>query len=285
MSANRDINLAGVIGWPIQHSRSPRLHNFWLSKYRISGFYVPLQVHPDKLEVAVRALPNLGFKGANVTIPHKEKVLDIVDECDPLASRVGAINTLYFEHGEKIVGANTDVFGFTQALCSGSENIGLDNAKAVVIGAGGAARAIVVGLLDLGASEIRIVNRTYEKAVKISERFGKNVQPIKWQQRSESLTQCQVLVNTTSLGMIGNPALDLDVSELPLQATVMDTVYTPLMTPLLKTAKSRGNRVVDGLGMLLHQARPGFAHWFNHDPRVTKDLHAHVLSDLDMISG
>jgi shikimate dehydrogenase len=272
--------LAGVMGWPIAHSRSPRLHNFWLDEYGIDGAYVPLAVPPDKLEMAVRALPALGFRGTNVTLPHKEAMLGIVDRVDDVARRIGAVNTVVVEDDGSLSGSNTDAFGFIEALRAGALDIALDTGPSVVIGAGGAARAIVVALLDAGAPAVRIANRTAARAQALAEEFGAPVTAVDWAGVPAALGDAALLVNSTSLGMSGQPDLDLPLDALPAAAVVMDAVYIPLRTGLLAAAAARGNRTVDGLGMLLHQARPGFARWFGREPEVTDALHAHVLADL-----
>lgn len=272
--------LAGVMGWPISHSRSPRLHNFWLEQYGIDGAYLPLAVRPEQLEQAVRALPVLGFRGCNLTLPHKLQVMDIADEVDEAAQRIGAANTIVVDEDGRLLASNTDAFGFSAALITGAGDADLAGRPAVLLGAGGAARAIVVALLDLGVPEIRVTNRTRTRADELAAAFGARLTVVPWDERDDALAGAGLLVNSTSLGMSGQPPLDLSLEKLPKTAVVMDAVYSPLLTSMLQDAASRGNVAVDGLGMLLHQARPGFARWFGRDPEVTPALRDHVLADL-----
>lgn len=272
--------LAGVMGWPVSHSRSPRLHNFWLEQYGIDGAYLPLAARPEQLEQAVRALPVLGFRGCNLTLPHKLQVMDIADEVDEAAQRIGAANTIVVDEDGRLLASNTDAFGFSAALIAGAGDADLAGRPAVLLGAGGAARAIVVALLDLGVPEIRVTNRTQARADELAAAFGARLTVVPWDERSDALAGAGLLVNSTSLGMSGQPPLDLSLEKLPKTAVVMDAVYSPLLTSMLQDATSRGNVAVDGLGMLLHQARPGFARWFGRDPEVTPALRDHVLADL-----
>lgn len=271
--------LAGVMGWPVGHSKSPRLHGWWLERYGIDGAYLPLPVKPDDLEAALRALPKLGFAGCNLTIPHKEAAMTICDRLDPLAERIGAVNTVIVEPDGSLLGSNSDAFGFIENLKAGAPDWRADSGPAVILGAGGAARALIVGLLDAGAPEIRLVNRSFHRAESLAEIFEPNVEALEWESRSEALAGAALLVNATSLGMTGQPALEIALDALPEGALVTDIVYNPLETPLLATARVRGNPAVDGLGMLLHQARPGFAAWFGREPEVTAELRAFVLGD------
>ena len=271
--------LAGVMGWPVGHSKSPRLHGWWLERYGIDGAYLPLPVKPDDLEAALRALPKLGFAGCNLTIPHKEAAMTICDRLDPLAERIGAVNTVIVEPDGSLLGSNSDAFGFIENLKAGAPDWRAGNRPAVILGAGGAARALIVGLLDAGAPEIRLVNRSFHRAESLAEIFEPNVEALEWESRSEALAGAALLVNATSLGMTGQPALEIALDALPEGALVTDIVYNPLETPLLATARVRGNPAVDGLGMLLHQARPGFAAWFGREPEVTAELRAFVLGD------
>jgi shikimate dehydrogenase len=272
--------LAGVMGWPVSHSRSPPLHNFWLAKYGIDGAYVPLAVRPGDFESTIRVLPKLGFAGANVTVPHKEAALRAVDDVDPVAHRAGAVNTIIVGPGGKLAGRNTDVFGFTAALDARAPGWRNTLGTAVVLGAGGAARAIVVALQDAGAREIRLLNRTPARAEALAAAFGAPVRVGSWQDKDATLCDASLLVNTTTLGMAGQPPLDLRLDDLPRAAVVTDIVYVPLHTPLLAAAAARGNPTVDGLEMLLHQARPGFEAWFGRAPEVGDDLRRHILADL-----
>jgi len=272
--------LAGVAGWPITHSRSPRLHNFWLRRYEIDGAYVPLAIEPGSFHKAVRALPKLGFSGCNVTLPHKEAALRVCDRVDVAARKIGAVNTIVVAEDGSLEGSCTDGFGFLQALKEGAPELDLSGARTLLVGAGGTAKAIAVSLLETGVSELIIVNRTRARAEKLSMNLDGEVAVVDWDQRSEQLDEIQLLVNSTTLGMQGQPQLDLALDALPYDAVVMDAVYTPLSTPLLAAAQKRGNRIVDGLGMLLHQARPGFAAWFGRQPVVDDEVRDHILLNL-----
>jgi shikimate dehydrogenase len=274
--------LAGVMGWPVKHSRSPRLHGYWLKHYEIDGAYVPLAVMPEQLKAAISGLRVLGFRGCNLTIPHKEAVLPFVDELSDVARRIGAINTIVFDDDGRIIGDNTDGFGFMASLGYGAPRWRAGEGAAVLLGAGGAARAISVALLDAGVPCIRLANRTVERAERLAEVLrpiapGRAIDVVTWGKREETLDGANLLVNTTSLGMTGQPRLDISLSALPSEAVVTDIVYAPLETELLAAARARGNLAVDGLGMLLHQARPGFAAWFGRDPEVTDVLRRVVL--------
>ncbi len=271
--------LAGVMGWPVSHSRSPVLHNFWLHEYGIDGAYIPLAVPPESFERALGALALLGFAGVNVTVPHKEAAFAAVDETDRLAGRIGAVNTIVFEDDGRARGTNTDGFGFIESLRTKAPGWSGAAGPAVVLGAGGAARAIVAALQADGAPEIRIVNRTAARGEQLAEEFGSPLTSIAWRERAAALDGAALLVNTTTLGMTGKPPLDLSLDHLPPDAVVNDIVYAPLMTPLLTAAAARGNPAVDGLEMLLHQARPGFALWFGKEPEVSDGLRAAVKSD------
>ncbi len=269
--------IAGLMGWPVKHSRSPRLHGYWLAAHGIDGAYVPLPVAPEKLETALRALPALGFVGTNVTVPHKAPAMALVDRVNPVARRAGAVNTVVVAADGTLEGRNTDAFGFLAALQQDAPGWRADR-PAVIVGAGGSARAVVVALVDAGVAAIRITNRTHEKAEALAE-LGSGIQVVEWQKRATALEGAGLLVNTTVLGMGGQPPLDLDLRALPTDAVVNDIVYSPLETLLLAAARARGNPVVDGLGMLLHQARPAFHAFFGIDPAVTPALRAHVLGD------
>ena len=271
--------LAGVMGWPVGHSRSPRLHGYWLDRYGIDGAYVPLTVSPERVEEAIRALPALGFRGCNVTVPHKEAAYRTVDRLDETAKRMGAVNTIVVREDGSLEGRNTDGFGFIENLKSGASGWKASDGPAVVIGAGGAARAVVASLLDEGAPQVWLVNRTRARAEELAADIGGAIEVADWVSRETLLEGAALVVNTTTQGMVGQPALDLDLATLPTSAVVTDIVYTPLLTPLLTVAQARGNRVVDGLGMLLHQARPGFAAWFGTQPEVTDELKRFVLQD------
>ena len=272
--------LAGVIGWPVDHSRSPRLHGYWLDHYGIDGAYIPLAVAPDDLQAALRALPVLGFSGVNVTIPHKEAVLGLVDEVDPAAARIGAVNTITIGRDGRLIGANSDGFGFLENLRDGAPDWRAGDGPAVVLGAGGAARAVVVALLDAGVGELRVVNRTRARAEALAELDRGRCRVFDWADREAALDGAAMLVNTTSCGMAGQPPLDILLNRLAPGAVVTDIVYVPLKTDLLARAAAEGFTAIDGLGMLLHQARPGFEAWFGRRPVVSEGLRAFVLSDL-----
>ena len=270
--------LAGVLGWPVSHSKSPRLHGYWLERHGIDGAYLPLPVAPENFAQAVRALVDLGFRGANVTVPHKEEALALAlaDEADDNARRIGAANTLVFRDG-KVLAHNTDGFGFLANLEQGAPGW-QPEAPALVLGAGGAARAVIVALLDSGCRELRLCNRTAARAEVLRDTFGGSVRVVPWEEREAALTDLGLLVNTTSLGMEGQPPLSLDLAGLSASAVVNDLVYAPLETPLLAAARRQGNPAVDGLGMLLHQARPGFEAWFGVRPEVDAALRDFVLA-------
>jgi len=277
MTAATRPRAACLIGWPAAHSRSPLIHHYWLRKLDIAGGYVIEAVPPDEFQDFVFRLSLRGFVGANVTLPHKERALEL-SAPDARALAVGAANTLWFEGGE-LHSTNTDVEGFINNLDASSP--GWDGIEeALVLGAGGAARAVVFGLLERGVKRVCLVNRTAERARALAEQFGERVHPAPWERLGELLARAELLVNTTSLGMRGQPPLEVDVGRLPKTAVVADNVYVPLVTPLLATARSRGLRTADGLGMLLHQAVRGFELWFGQRPQVTTELRALVEADL-----
>ena len=269
--------LAGVMGWPVSHSLSPRLHGYWLRELGLDGAYLPLAVHPDDCPEVLKTLPKMGFRGCNLTIPHKEIALEVMDEIDPLARRIGAVNTVVVDADGRLIGRNTDGYGFLKNLQTGAPNWRPEAGPAVVLGAGGAARAVIVALLDAGVAEIRLTNRTRERAEELARTLDGNIVVIDWEQRSDGLDGAELLVNTTVLGMTGQPPLDITLDSLPESATVTDIVYAPLITDLLENARDRGHPIVDGLGMLLHQAVPGFAAWFGVEPVVTEDLRRGIL--------
>jgi shikimate dehydrogenase len=278
MSLSGHTRVAGVFGWPVGHSKSPRLHGYWLDHYKIDGVYIPLPVEPENFIDALRALPRLGFAGANVTLPHKEAALAAVDRADPGARRIGAVNTIVVADDGSLDGSNTDGFGFLENLRQDAPGFEAASGPAVVLGAGGAARALIAALIDAGAPEIRVVNRTPERAEKLIEALGGPCKMVPWDTRGAALDGAALLVNATRLGMTGQGPLDLSLDRLPPTALVNDIVYAPLETALLKAAKARGNKTVDGIGMLLHQARPGFRAWFGVDPAVTQALRDFVLA-------
>lgn len=271
---------AGVVGWPISHSRSPILHGYWLKKYHISGSYEPIPIAPERFEEEFRALAAHGYAGVNVTVPHKAAAARLCDELDDNARRLGAVNTVVIGPNGHFSGSNSDGFGFMENIRQGAPEWLPQAGPAVVIGAGGAARAIVAALLDAGVPEVRLCNRTQARADTLAVEIGGAIKVRAWEERADLLCQAGLLVNCSSLGMVGQPPLEIDLSQLPVAALVTDIVYTPLQTDLLAQAAARGNRVVDGLGMLLHQARPGFAAWFGVQPEVDKQLRDLVLADI-----
>jgi shikimate dehydrogenase len=268
--------LAGVMGFPVLHSRSPRLHNYWLARHGLAGTYVPLTITKERLGAALRALAPLGFSGCNLTIPHKQAALDLVDEVDPLARRIGAVNCVVVLPDGSLAGYNHDAFGYIESVRESQPGWRADAGPVVVIGAGGGARAVLVGLIDQGAREIRLANRTSARARELELELGRPIMAIEWQSREQALDGAAMLVNTTSAGMAGEDALDLSLDRLPATALVSDIVYIPRETPLLAAARSRGNPTVNGLGMLLHQARPAFRAWFGIMPEVTAELRAMI---------
>lgn len=274
--------LAGVIGWPVTHSLSPALHGHWFERYGIDGAYVPLPVRPEDVELAFEALPRLGFRGWNVTIPHKEAAFRLVHEHDAAARRMGAVNTVLVQPDGRLLGCNTDGAGFIAGLRAQAPGWSPADGPAVILGAGGAARAVAAALLDLGVPALRLVNRTREKAAALAAelRPGAAALPeaVPWEEREEALAGAALLVNATSLGMERSPPLEIRLHDLPDRAVVADLVYVPLETGLLRQAGARGNVTVDGLGMLLHQAVPGFAHWGGRTPEVDAQARELLLS-------
>ena len=271
---------ACLIGWPAAHSRSPLIHHYWLRTLGIEGGYVIEAVPPDEFQDFAFRLSLRGFVGANVTRPHKERALAL-SKPDDRASAVGAANTLWYRDGE-LCSTNTDVEGFINNLDACAP--GWDKAEdALVLGAGGASRAVVFGLIERGVKRVHLVNRTIERARALAVQFGGNVLPVTWDALGDLLPRAGLLVNTTSLGMHGQPALELDVSRLPPDAAVADLVYVPLQTPLLVAARARGLKTADGLGMLLHQAVRGFELWFGRRPEVTSELRELVEADLTRV--
>ena len=272
------------MGWPVAHSLSPRLHGYWLAHHGIDGRYDALAVAPEGLAQRLAGIAADGFAGVNLTVPHKLAALDFMVSLSPAARAIGAVNTVVVGPDGALAGDNTDAFGFMENLRAGAPHWSAGSGPAVVLGAGGAARAVCHGLLAAGAPEIRLINRTAANAEALAAMDAERITTPAWAARGDALHEAALLVNTTSLGMVGQPALDLDLAALPDGALVTDIVYAPLETPLLAAAARRGNPVVDGLGMLLHQARPGFAAWFGVMPEVTAALRAHVLAD-DVVSG
>jgi shikimate dehydrogenase len=267
-----------VIGWPVEHSRSPLIHNYWLKHYDIAGEYRRELVPREEFPSFLRSLPARGYVGANVTVPHKEAALAL-SKPDERARAVGAVNTLWFADGS-LQSTNTDVEGFESNLDACVPQWEKNAGDALVLGAGGAARAVIYGLLARGLKQVLVANRTAARAEAMRQTFGERVRPVRWDGIEAALPGTTFLVNTTTLGMKGQPDLAIDISRLPERAIVADLVYVPVITPLLLAAKNRGLRTADGLGMLLHQAVRGFALWFGKKPEVTAELRALVAADL-----
>lgn len=270
--------LAAVLGHPINHSKSPKLHGTWLAKYKISGDYMAIDTAPDHFQSTVKMLIDLGFQGFNVTIPHKEAALAMADITTEVAQKMGASNTLVVQKDKTILADNTDGFGFMRNILSAQPDWDATAGPVLILGAGGAARAIVVSLLDAGAPEIFLTNRTKQRAEMFAQEFGNRITVVDWENRNDYAEKSMTLVNTTSLGMTGKPPLEIDLGRVQPGTLVTDLVYTPLETDLLKQASLRGCKTVGGLGMLLHQGRPGFESWFGVAPTVDADLEGAVLS-------
>ncbi len=273
----KKIPLAGVIGSPIAQSKSPQLHRHWLKTYGLPGFYIPMDIKADDLRDVLTTLPKMGFVGINVTAPHKEAVLEIADLVTDRATLIGAANTLIFRKDGKLHADNTDGYGFIENLKAGAPQWVPKAGPAVVLGAGGAARAVVASLLDAGVPEIFITNRTRVRAEKLVSDFGNRLQVVDWVQAGNALEEAVLTVNTTSLGMIGKPELRVPLDGLRKGTIATDLVYAPLQTNFLREAKEQGCATVDGLGMLLHQAVPGFERWFGHRPDVDSATRAAAL--------
>lgn len=274
----KTVPLAAVIGSPIAHSRSPRLYRHWLQTYGIVGYYIPMDIQASNLREVLNTLPKMGFKGVNVTLPHKESALSIADRVSDRAALIGAANTLTFQPDGTIHADNTDGIGFLENLRSGAPGWNAKDGPALVLGAGGAARAIIASLIDAGASEIRIANRTRVKADLLRDAFGPRVNVVDWNNASKELEDVATIINTTTLGMEGQAEFKVSLETLNPEAVANDLVYTPLETGFLKAAAERGCQTVDGLGMLLHQAVPGFERWFGVRPKVTDELRAAALA-------
>ena len=272
------IPLAGVIGSPIAHSKSPRLHGYWLRKMGLPGHYIPMDIASDKLEDCLRSLPDLGFVGLNVTIPYKERILDLADLVTDRATLIGAANTLIFRADGKIHADNTDGYGFIENLRSGAPDWQPAAGPAVVLGAGGASRAVIASLLDVKVPEIILTNRTRIRAEQLKEEFGHRIRVVEWVQAGNVLETASLVVTTTALGMQGKPEMRVPLDGLRPGTVVNDLVYAPLDTRFLQTARERGCITVDGLGMLLHQAVPGFERWFGKRPVVDLGLRAALVS-------
>lgn len=272
--------LAGLMGWPVAHSRSPHIHNHWIAEHGLNGAYVLLPVEPSRLPDAVRGLSALGFAGCNVTIPHKVAAMQLVDEVDPLARRIGAINTIVVLPDGRTRGSNNDGHGYLQSLLEARPRWRADAGPVVVLGAGGGARAVVASLVEAGAPEVRVCNRSIDKAQALAQAVGGPVHALPWERRAEVLDDAALLVNTTSLGMHGQGTLEIALDRLPASTLVSDLVYVPMETGLLAAARARGNPVVGGLGMLLHQARPAFQAWFGVLPQVGPALRQRIEATL-----
>jgi len=271
--------LAGVMGWPVIHSRSPALHGFLLQQHGLYGAYVPLAIKPEGLEAALRALPALCFAGCNLTIPHKQAAMAMVDAVDEAARAIGAASCVTVGEDGRLSATNNDWFGYVEGVLEIYPDWRADAGPIVVIGAGGGSRAVVYALVRRGAGEIRLVNRTRSRAEALANDIGP-ITVVDWDARADALDGAAMLVNTTSQGMVGNPPLDIDLARLPKDALVSDIVYIPAETPLLAAARQRGNPTVRGLGMLLHQARPAWRSWFGIDVSVTPELRTAIEATL-----
>jgi shikimate dehydrogenase len=272
MADNNTFGIAGLLGWPVAHSRSPVIHNHWLAQFGIPGRYVLFAVPPEKLEAAVRGIAALGLRGCNVTTPHKQAIFPLLDRVDDLARKIGAVNTVVVEKDGTLTGFNNDGNGFILSLRDADPNWRPDSGPVLVLGAGGASRAVVASLAAHGATEIRVTNRTIDKAREIADAVGSAVKIVRWEQREDALDGVALLANATSLGSAGKPALDISLDRLPKTAIVGDLIYVPPETPLLAAARARGNITVNGLGLLLNQARPAFNAWFGVMPEITPAL-------------
>ena len=271
--------LAGVMGWPIAQSRSPILHNYWIEKYKLNGRYVPLAVKPDNLGDAIRGLRALGFRGCNLTMPHKQMAMTMVDRVTDTAKRIGAVNCIVVEPDGKMWGTNNDGNGYYLSLKEVAPSWKPADGPIAILGAGGAARGLLVTLIENGANEIRLINRTFDKAEKLAKDVDSRiVKAVPWEKRADVIGDVALLTNATDRGFAGKPALDISLDKLPKQALVSDLIYTPPETPFLAAARARGNVTVNGLGMLLHQARPAFEAWFGVMPEITDDLRAAIMA-------
>jgi shikimate dehydrogenase len=280
MAAKDRFLLAAVMGWPISQSRSPALHNFWFAQHGLQGSYVPLAIPPEQLEAALRALPALNFAGCNLTIPLKQDAMKIVDEVDITAKKIGAMSCVVVRPDGSLAGSNNDWFGFTHNILEFVPDWRADAGPVAVMGAGGGARAVVYGLMERGAREIRLCNRTLARAQTLARDFGGPITVVPWEQRHDAVEGAAMLVNATNQGMVGEAALDLRLDKLPVTALVNDIIYNPRETPLIVAARTRGNRTVTGLGMLLHQGIPAWQAWFGLSPKVTPELRALIEATL-----
>ena len=271
------VYLAGVIGNPIAHSKSPKLHNYWLSKYRINGFYIPFSVTNDKLETSIKSLIELGFSGVNITIPHKTSVLSFADSITDRAALIGAANTLYFSKSGKIHADNTDGYGFIQNIVDEIPDYDFYDKTALIYGAGGSASAIASALLSNGVKEVGITNRTRSKAQIISENLGAKVSVVDWRAAPDTIKKVDIIINATSMGMVGQPDFSQPISRAKKTALVVDIVYNPLITGLIKEAKKLKLKTVGGIGMLINQAVPGFEHWFQKKPQIDEEIRRFII--------
>ena len=269
--------LAGVIGHPISHSKSPKLHNYWLLKYNINGFYIPFSVTTDKLQASIKSLINLGFSGVNVTIPHKTNVLSFADSVTDRAALIGAANTLYFSKNGRVHADNTDGYGFIQNIIDEIPDYNFYDKTALIYGAGGSARAIVSALISNGVKEVGITNRTRSKAQIISEDLGAKVSVVDWRAAPETIGRADLIINATSMGMIGQPEFSQPISRAKKTALVIDIVYNPLITELLKEARKLKLKAIGGIGMLINQAVPGFEHWFQKSPVIDDEIRKFIV--------
>lgn len=272
--------LAAVMGWPISQSRSPMLHNYWFEQHGLAGSYVPLAIRPENLGAALRALPALTFAGCNLTIPHKQEAMRIVDEVDITATKIGAISCIVVRPDGSLAGSNNDWFGFVHNILEFVPDWRVETGPVAVMGAGGGARAVIYGLMQRGARDIRLCNRTHARALQLAKDFSGPITVMPWEQRHDAIEGIAMLVNATSQGMIGQAALDLKLDKLPVAALVNDIIYIPRETPLIAAARARGNRTVTGLGMLLHQGIPAWQAWFGITPTVTAELRRRIEATL-----
>ena len=280
MAESKRFLLAGVMGWPVMHSRSPLLHGYWMKQHGRAGAYVPLAIEPAGLEAALRALHPLRFAGCNLTIPHKHAAMAFIDEVDPVARTIGAISCVTVRSDGSLFGSNNDWYGFVENLRASVPGWRADAGPAVVLGAGGGARAVCYGLLQSGAPSIRLLNRGLERSQALAADFDARIEAMPWANRHEALAGASTVVNTTSAGMVGNPPLDIRLDRLAPDALASDIIYKPLETPFLAAARMRGNATVNGLGMLLHQGRPAWRAWFGIEPEVTPELRALLEASL-----
>jgi shikimate dehydrogenase len=270
--------LAGVMGWPIAQSRSPILHNYWIEKYKLNGRYVPLAVRPERLADAIGGLPALGFRGCNLTMPHKQYAMTMVDSLTDTARRIGAVNCIVVGDDGKLSGTNNDGNGYVLSVQEVAPQWKPSDGPIAILGAGGAARAIIVAMLEHDAGEIRLINRTFEKAERLAKDMGPQVKPVAWEKRNYAIADVVLLANATNQGMTGNPPLDISLDKLSKRTLVSDLIYVPPETPFLAAAKARGNVTINGLGMLLHQARPAFKAWFGVMPEITPEQRAAIMA-------